>query len=271
MPPNSKKKTQEEEDSTLPEVSSLEHMLDNRFDKHMKELHQVVLNNNKVMSDELNSIKLSQQFISDNFNDLLKAFNAVREENSLLKSENLQLKSEVLNLKERLVKLEDEQENINLYSRRNCLEFNGIPDRSGENTDEIVMRIGELVGVEIDQSDISVSHRLPNKRGRIPSIIAKFTRRSVRDRLYKSKGNLNQFNSSNVCIDNSSEALYINESLTPKARNLFFRVRLFKKTHRFKYVWTKYGIPFLKKSDEARIISFESSREFDDFEAKYTN
>jgi hypothetical protein len=38
-----------------------------------------------------------------------------------------------------------------MYSRRDCLEFHGIPESHGENTDELVKRVGELVGVEVGQ------------------------------------------------------------------------------------------------------------------------
>ena len=33
--------------------------------------------------------------------------------------------------------------------------------REGEDTNKLVMKVGELVGVEIEQDHISVSHRLP--------------------------------------------------------------------------------------------------------------
>ena len=89
----------------------------------------------------------------------------MKEENAQLKTENTQLKNEVNGLNQRMSYLEEEQENLNLYNRRDCLEFHGISESSGENTEELVRRIGELAEVEIGPSDISVSHRLPSKRG----------------------------------------------------------------------------------------------------------
>ena len=86
---------------------------------------------------------------------------------------------------DRISKLEEDQENINLYSRRDCLEFHGVPETPDENTDELVKQIGDLMAVEVKPSDISTGHRLPSKRGVIPTIIAKFARRSIRDKLYE--------------------------------------------------------------------------------------
>ena len=173
--------------TTLPDVPALEAMLDSRFKIKMKELNDVVLNYNKSTKNELKAIKDSQEFISDKFDELLKSFSLLQEENTQLKTENTRLRNEITELNQRIFKLDDEQESINLYSRRDCLEFHGIPECSGENTEELVKRVGNLVRVEIGPSDISVSHRLPSKTGRPPAIIAKFTKRSTKDKLFNAK------------------------------------------------------------------------------------
>ena len=53
-------------------------------------------------------------------------------------------------------KLEEEVENTNSYSRRNCLEFHGIPQKLTENTNELIMRATNLVGIQITLNDISI-------------------------------------------------------------------------------------------------------------------
>ena len=40
-----------------------------------------------------------------------------------------------------------------------------ISRSAGENTNQIVMDISEAVGIDIDEEDISISHRLPSKAG----------------------------------------------------------------------------------------------------------
>ena len=85
--------------------------------------------------------------------------------------------------------MNDQVEDINLmreelnrqeqYSRRECLEISGIPFQESENTNDIVIEIGKLVGIQIQEEDISVSHRLPVTDGcrSTPAIIVKFIRR----------------------------------------------------------------------------------------------
>ena len=99
------------------------------------------------------------------------------------------------------------------------LEFHRIPQRSDENTDKLIKRVANLVGVEIGPNDISTSHCLPSRSGRNPPpIIAKLTRRCTRDKIYQSEGNLRSHNSSSIGFMNSQNNLYINESLTPHAK-----------------------------------------------------
>ena len=73
------------------------------------------------------------------------------------------------------------------YSRRDCLEIRGIPQSQEEDTDEIVKKVGELIDVDLNCEDISVSHRLSDGTRtrsdgvhikRVPAIIVKFTKRS---------------------------------------------------------------------------------------------
>jgi hypothetical protein len=68
---------------------------------------------------------------------------------------------------------------------------------------------------------------------------------------------------------NSQNNLYINESLTPHAKELYYHVREFRRLHQFKYVWTKYGKSFLKKDDKARPVSFGIAKDFEIFKAKF--
>lgn len=229
------KSTEAAEAAMMPSLSSFEEILDVRLKAQMKELNEVVAKYHKSTKDELKSIQTSQEFINEKFDELLISFNQLKEENSQLKMENSQLKINAAEMAQRMSSLEDDQENLNLYSRRDCLEFHGIPEASDENTDDLIKQIGELMAVEISPSDISISHRLPSKRGRIPPIIVKFARRCTRDKLYKSKSHLRNRNLSDLGFNHTSNNLYVNESLTPKARDLYFQVREFKRQNDFKY------------------------------------
>jgi hypothetical protein len=87
---------------------------------------------------------------------------------------------------------ESEVENVKRYLSRDLLEIHGVPESRDENTDTIVQNVVQLVAPELNlnQTDISISHRLPAAEGNIKPIIAKFTRRNTRDAIYQKKRNL---------------------------------------------------------------------------------
>ena len=97
------------------------------------------------------------------------------------------------------------------YSRRECLEIKSIPiHKDGkENTNEIIAKIGGLMGVNVDQRDISVSHRLPvskvyNGKEKEPSIIVKFACRDTKESYYRARKNLKGITTKNLGYQTSN-------------------------------------------------------------------
>ena len=102
---------------------------------------------------------------------------ALADENVPLRSDSAKMKKEICDLRSAI----DKQAQ---YMRRECLEIRGVPVTSGEDTNEIVKKIGVLTDVDIIDTDISISHRIPSSNGREsrsippirdPAIVVKFT------------------------------------------------------------------------------------------------
>ena len=81
------------------------------------------------------------------------------------------------------------QNYLEQYGRRECIEIRGIPvaqDSTNEDTNTIVKNGGKLMGIDIEDEDISISHSLPQskkykgKQIGPPAIIARFARRDKR-------------------------------------------------------------------------------------------
>ena len=71
-------------------------------------------------------------------------------------------------------------DNLEQYSRHDCLEITGIPEFTQENTDKIIKDLSSIICVNIQDDDISVSHHLPvsnsGEKNTNPAIIVKFVR-----------------------------------------------------------------------------------------------
>ena len=194
------------------------------------------------------------------------------------------LKVENTHLANKLQMYEDKYEeglnNLEQYSRRECVEISGIPERQDEDTNDLVMKVGSLIGLDISESDISVSHRLPrrtysaavsdgpqassNVPYRAPNIIAKFIRRNIRDRFYKARKHLR--NKSTKDLDSSrysGDRIYISENLTQKNKEVFKESLRVKKDLKFQYIWTSYGRIYLRKDSASPVITILKKSDLD--------
>ena len=121
----------------------------------MAELRKVIAKNN----DEVE--KLKKDLVSQT-----KYVASLELELGRVKKASKQQKNDIEDLQENLDELEQ-------YTRKNSLEFHGIPEDVGIPTDEIVCKVAQAVGVEVELEKIEISHRLNRKKG-IKPIIVKF-------------------------------------------------------------------------------------------------
>ena len=117
--------------------------------------------------------------------------------------------------------IEDLQENLDeleQYTRKNSLKFHGIPEDVGIPKNEIICKVAQAVGVEMDLEKIEISHRLNRKKG-IKPIIAKFASHKDKTKYYKARIRLKDVTLSTIfptylgtsLVD---QCVFINENLT---------------------------------------------------------
>ena len=128
------------------------------------------------------------------------------------------MKTTVLVMESKLKVIKTTCNELEQYSRLECLELKGIPLPQGteeEDTNEIVIKVGELLDVEIDEDDISVSHCLHTSarckgKWRLPAIIDKFVRQAIKVSLYSAREKLKEFINNHIGYSEVNK-IYINE------------------------------------------------------------
>ena len=124
--------------------------------------------------------------------------------------------------------LEQSEEQMQQYSRRNCIRIFGIREEQAENTDDIVCRLArEKLEVNIKKEDIDRSHRVGRKsttkpRGIIVKLVSYRTRQEIMSKRRKLK----------------NTGLSIHEELTKKNQKLLEETKNHSKTHN---AWSKDG------------------------------
>ncbi|CAB4043860.1 Hypothetical predicted protein [Paramuricea clavata] len=73
-----------------------------------------------------------------------------------IKTENKILKATIQTMDDQVRQLTDSVNDLEQYSRRECLEIQGIPLKNIDDTNSIVVNVGELMGINIKEEDISL-------------------------------------------------------------------------------------------------------------------
>ena len=123
-----------------------------------------------------------------------------------------------------------------------------------DQTDEVVFKIGEKMGVPNQRSDISISHGIPSRKQFTdegipipPSIIVKFVKLEIRENLYRARRYLKSVSTVDLGYSVANK-IDVSESLTEKNRELFKLCLKCKRDFSYKFLWTNAGRIFLRKN-----------------------
>ena len=223
---------------------------------------------------KIDDLEKSVDFLSNSYDALNKKFQALEQEQGTTKQENTITTRYLNNATNDLNQLKKDLNEMEQYIRRECLEIRGVPTGEDEDTNEIIRKIADLVDVDIDEDDISISHRLPipsskpgtNKRpeSRDPPIIVRFVRREVRDELYKSRTKLRNKTTQDIGIErHRAQKIFIAESLTRRNHQLLNLCLQKKRELNYKFLWTKYGKVLMRKDGSSPVISIATDKDLD--------
>jgi len=121
---------------------------------------EVTLSRKKLLVNEIQEVRKSQEFLNETYEEMKNEMSSIKQTNKELQTENKYLKETLLGLKSQNEALELSVNKLQQYSRRPCLEFQGIPYTKDESTDERIREVAQKIGVDICNSDIDISHLL---------------------------------------------------------------------------------------------------------------
>ena len=224
----------------------------------------------QALDERYSSIEQSQQFLGKKYDELLQSLQATKQSisstTSMVKTQQDAISSNC----EEIAKLQNLIDEHEQYSRRDCLEVIGIPKTPDEDPAHLVAEVGKLVGMDIDERDISIAHRLPDQKSVKDRLIVKFTKRTTRDALYRSRTRLTSKSVKDLRLKThpsvGSKRIFINESLTSARKKLLGRINKYKKDNQYKFIWTNNGKIFIKKNEENKTCGpFTTDAEFERF------
>lgn len=159
-------------------------------------------------------------------------------------------KEEVTRLKTETQKQRFDIDRLEQYSRKDSIRIQGIEENRDEKTNDIVVKLAKDIGVNIQDRDISVSHRLPQRAGRGRNgatrpkpLIVKFVRHDTKVAIMQKKKQLkNKEGYRNVFID---------DDLTPLRNKM---LRELKRDETVKRCWSIDGRIFCIQEERGQEV-----------------
>ena len=177
------------------------------------------------------------------------SMNELRLQNTKLESTLAVTKNVNDQLLKRIESLERQANANSQYSRRECLEISRIPKSVADDLlERKVCEILSDIGVAITEDRIEACHRLKNDR-----TIVKFASRKDCINTLKNRQNLKKIDKAKLGIGDDDK-IYVNESLCPEYRFLFWKCRLLAGVNKIYSFWTFNGTIKIKLSEEGRIL-----------------
>lgn len=213
---------------------------------------------------EITELRTSVQFMSDKVDssnklmlDIKQEISALRKENEELRIKNQNLTSDVLELKDRVRSLEQ-------YSRRNNLEISGVPETPKEDTISLLKDIAISIGVELDETQINATHRIPsfNKR-RPPPIIVQFHQKMIKDTWIKKFKETKSLSAKQVNSTYPDQRIYISDHLSPENKQFLAKLKAKCREVGYKFAWTRDGKFFARKNEGDRYQKIDTAGDID--------
>ena len=151
---------------------------------------------------------------------------------------------EIRELKLELQETANQVNELEQYSRKQCVNVKGVPETQGENAAELVLQIASAAGVELSPSDVDVAHRVGRPReGRHRAIIARFATVTARQRVYDKRRELRNATAvtGSAVTTDALRQIYISDSLTKRNEETMYNARQMKKDGVIWAAWTDNG------------------------------
>lgn len=150
-------------------------------------------------------------------------------------------------------KLEADLNELEWRNRRFNLEIHGVSAADNENLLEKVNSLATLIEVPVlSETDVTAIHRLPCKAGRIPGIIVRYLRQSVRDQWLDSRSKLRE----------KKSKVFFQENMTSYNRQLLREAKDWAKVNGYKFVWHRNGKILLRKTEGDSVIVVRHRSDF---------
>ena len=224
----------------------------------------------KSLKKEVAELQKAHEFISEKYDDLTNDYKAALSNNKHNVQELKKLNKRTADLQNKSNEEELKLDELEQYDRRQNLELVGVPHEENEDVTQIVLDLAGTIGVDLEEGDISIAHRLPQKRRSAnpragqrksnPAIIVRFISRYKRNEMYENRFKAKEIDNFPV---QDMTYLYINKNLTQRRKRLFWKTKQKAIELDYSYIWSNNGQIYVRKDQDNDRIAIKTESDLD--------
>lgn len=202
---------------------------------------------------DVDEIKSSQQFISDEFESVKKTLSEHSNDIRSTTEDINTLKGENCTLRNQLDELYCEVNALKQKSLESNFLISNMIKTNDENLGVLLERIARLLNIPYDAANVLGISRLASKNQKdIQPVLVRCSNIAFKDQF------MSAFKERPVACDEIglgvNQRIYINHHLTPSNQRILGAARKFRKDHNYRFVWFSNGFVFLRKDENSKII-----------------
>lgn len=180
-------------------------------------------------------------------------------ETKLLELEDISEK--IINLQQRVFDLEERNMVLDQADRVRNLELHGLTEYPQEDLTQTVVRAGNMVGLNLNETDLKWVGRVGSKANtssRPRTVLIKFHNQDVKNNLLRALRKRRGITMQELGYAEETRKVHVSENLTPHFRDIY---RAARNLNKFKYVWTYNCRIFIRENDNSELVLVKSKNQ----------
>ncbi|KAF0314313.1 hypothetical protein FJT64_015193 [Amphibalanus amphitrite] len=187
-----------------------------------------------------------------------------------------ELKEEVAAQKVIITEQNDRLSELEQYSRRNCLNFTGIPEARDENAVQLAIDVAKMANVKLDRVDIDRAHRVGRPRASAPGqapppprpLIVKYVSYLKREAVWFGRKELRSAKPprGSSLTEGTMKNVFVQENLTKKNQEIMYQARQLKRQGKLWAAWSDGCVLKVKKSQQSATVRLSSKEDLSQFQ-----
>ena len=189
-----------------------------------------------------------------------------------------ELKEEVAAQKAVIQQQEDRLSELEQYSRRNCLNFTGVPEDKEENTVQLAIDLAKMANVKLERCDIDRVHRIGAPKVATPDqprppprpLVVKYVSYLKREQVWFGRRDIRKAvpprGSPLAQAQRSTKDIYIQENLTRKNQEVMYQTRQLRRAGKLWAVWSDGCVLKVRRTQQAATVRLRSVADLAQFE-----